>query len=240
MSNRSRVIFGLSFGALLVVACSSSSSTTNNTGGNGNTDAGANGDAAGGGSTDGSTSGTTDGGGTGNTDAGTAGKDAGNGADASTPLTLTSTLLTSGGTWPAAYACGGANANQSPPLKWTGGPIAQSYAVVMVDAFFNPAKVHWLIYDMSAATDTLTTNIPAGYTVAAPSAHQSLGDFSGAQFLSPCPPMGGGAHTYEITVHALDVATLPGVSMASTATQTNAAVTAHTIASAKMSLTYSR
>ncbi len=173
-------------------------------------------------------------------DGGTTDNDAGTSSDASSPIALTSTLLTSGGTWPVAYACGGAAADVSPPLAWTGGPVAQSYAVVMVDAFFMPPNVHWLIYDMPAATSSLAQAIPAGYTVAAPSAHQSLGDFAGAQFLSPCPPIGGGPHTYEITVHALDVATLPGLSNASTATQSNAAVTAHSIATAKMSLTYSR
>ncbi len=185
----------------------------------------------------------------GNSDAGTVetdggGVDAGGGgdagSDATTPLVLTSTLLTTGTTWPVAYACGGAAADVSPPLAWSGGPTAQSYAVVMVDAFFMPPKVHWLIYDMPAATSSLASGIPAGYNVATPTAHQSQGDFAGAQFLSPCPPVGGGAHTYEITVHALDVATLPGLTAASSATDTNAAVAAHTIGSAKMSLTYSR
>ena len=236
----SRSVFGLSFGALLVVACSSSSSAVIPGSGVDAGGGGADNDAGKGGSSDGGASGTTDAGGSADTDAGTGGADAGNGSDASTPLVLTSTLLTSGGAWPAAYACGGAKADVSPPLAWSGGPAAKSYAVVMVDAFFNPAKVHWIIYDMPAATASLAAGIPAGYTVATPTAHQSLGDFAGAQFLSPCPPMGGVAHTYELTVHALDVAALPLLTMTSTATQTHVAVIAHTLASAKMSLTYSR
>jgi Raf kinase inhibitor-like YbhB/YbcL family protein len=233
---RTRVAVGLAISAWLVVACSSSSSVTSGGGGGGsNVDSG-----AGGGGGDGSASGSTDAGGGSTTDAGSTASDSGAGADASTPLVLTSTLLTNGGTWPVAYACSGASQNQSPPLAWSGGPSAKSYAIVMVDAFFVPPKVHWLIYDMGPGTASLAGNIPAGYTVAKPVAHQSLGDFAGAQFFSPCPPVAGGPHTYEITIHALDVATLPGVTMTSTATDTNAAVSAHTLASAKMSLTFSR
>lgn len=241
MVNATHVVSALAIGALLVLACSSSSTTTGNGGGGGAIDSGASGGGGdGGGTADGG--GSADGGTTDN-DSGSTGSDSGSGSDASTtPLVLTSTLLTNGAAWPAAYACGGANANVSPPLAWSGGPTAKSYAIVMVDAFFNIGKprVHWIIYDMPTDASPLASGIPAGYTVATPAAHQSLGDFTGAQFLSPCPPMNGGAHTYEITVHALDVTALPGLTMASTATDTNTAVAAHTLASAKMSLTYSR
>jgi hypothetical protein len=231
----------LSVGAVLL-ACSGSSTTSGGGTISPGSDASQNG-------TDGSTAGDLDSGSGGNpgttdgsvpsgTDAGST--DSGSGADASTPLVLTSSLLKSGGTWPTAYTCGGANASTSPPFAWSGGPAAKSYALVMVDAFFAPPKVHWLIYDMPPATAALGAGIPSGYTVATPSAHQSLGDFTGAQYLAPCPPMGGGAHTYEVTIHALDVATLPGLTMNSTATQSHDAVKAHSLASAKMSLTFSR
>jgi Raf kinase inhibitor-like YbhB/YbcL family protein len=131
--------------------------------------------------------------------------------------------------------------NTSPPLAWTGAPAgAKSFAVVMVDAFFMPPKVHWIIYDLGPAVASLPSGIPAGYVVANPSAHQSLGDFAGNQYLGPCPPQGGGAHEYDITLHALDVDTLPGLGMSSTAATTQAAVLAHSIATSKMTLTFSR
>ena len=199
MPKQLRIASALSVSVLLFVACSSSSSTTGGgTTGGGGGDSGANGGNADGGSTSGSDggAGTGEDAGTIDLDSGGSANDSGANGDASTPLTLTSTLLTNGGAWPAAYACGGAHADVSPPLAWSGGPAAKSYAIVMVDAFFMPPKVHWLVYDMAPGSSPLASGIPAGYTVAVPAAHQSLGDFTGAQFLSPCPPVGGGAHTY--------------------------------------------
>jgi hypothetical protein len=54
-------------------------------------------------------------------------------------------------------------------------------------------------------------------------------------YLGPCPPS---LHTYEFAVFALDVATLPGVTTASTRAQVNTEILKHDLASTTLTGTY--
>ncbi len=54
-------------------------------------------------------------------------------------------------------------------------------------------------------------------------------------YLCPCPPV---LHTYEFVVYALDVATLPGVTMNSTRAQLAPVILDHDLGMAALSGTY--
>jgi phosphatidylethanolamine-binding protein (PEBP) family uncharacterized protein len=54
-------------------------------------------------------------------------------------------------------------------------------------------------------------------------------------YLGPCPP---NVHTYEFVVYALDVATLPGATMATTRAQAVPIILDHDLAAASLSGMY--
>lgn len=147
------------------------------------------------------------------------------------PFALTSPSLTEGATFATTYTCAGANI--SPALQWTAGPPStQSYAVVFTD--LSNALIHWVIWDIPAATLALPENVENAYQPQAPAgAKQTLSyDNQTRGYLGPCPPA---THTYQFKVYALDVATLPNAGMNSTRPQVEAEILNHDIASASLS-----
>lgn len=157
-----------------------------------------------------------------------AGPHDGSGSGSGGAFALTSTMLTEGAAFNPANTCDGTAG--SPDLTWTGGPVAQSYAVILTDESI--ALDHWFIYNiagMSLPTKVDNTASPAN----APGAHQTKSyDNSTDGYLGPCPP---NKHTYTFTVFALDVATLPGTP---DRTQAKAVIQAHATAMATLTGTY--
>jgi phosphatidylethanolamine-binding protein (PEBP) family uncharacterized protein len=118
---------------------------------------------------------------------------------------------------------------------------ALSYAVVLTDKSFNNL-VHWVIYDVPASATGLPAAVEKTY---APTnvmgAHQTTSYQSTARgYLGPCPPIGGGPHTYEFAVYGVDVATLPGASMTTTRPEAVALIMQHMKAKATLTGTYER
>jgi Raf kinase inhibitor-like YbhB/YbcL family protein len=114
--------------------------------------------------------------------------------------------------FPDEHTCAGAD--QSPPLSWSGGPAAESYAVVMRD---NGGQIHWLIWDIPGDQRSLPASLPRQAVLAAPAdAKQGL-SYDGVThgYLGPCP--GGEQRQYRFVIYALDVATLPNVATSSPA-----------------------
>lgn len=107
-------------------------------------------------------------------------------------LRVTSPAFANGGAIPAEYTCDGRGA--SPPLHWTGAPPdTKSFAVVVDDPDApHGTFVHWVAFDVPAAT----TDLPTGA-----SAH-------GTRWKPVCPPKGGGVHHYHFKVLALRDPTL--------------------------------
>ncbi len=147
---------------------------------------------------------------------------------------LTSSGFTEGMPIPAKYACAGANG--SPDFSWTPGPTGTlSYAMVLTDKSNN--LIHWVIWDIPAATTSLPADlekkanpaIPAGAKQAKAYDNQTFG------YLGPCPPA---VHTYEFAVFALDIAALPNVTTASTRKQVDAEIFNHDLGSATLTGTY--
>jgi Raf kinase inhibitor-like YbhB/YbcL family protein len=150
-------------------------------------------------------------------------------------FTLTSPTITMGAMFPAVHTCTGPG-NTSPQLTWTGGPTStQSYAVIFTDKTNN--LIHWIIYDIPASATGLPANVQKAYQPANVTGAKQTDSYQAGMrgYLGPCPPS---QHTYEFAVYALDVATLPGVTMASTRADVSPVILQHDTAIARLSGTY--
>ena len=116
-------------------------------------------------------------------------------------ITLTSDAFAPGGAIPQEYT--GEGENVSPALAWTNIPDGtRSFAIVCHDpdapliAGGTYGFVHWVLYNIPAATTSLSraatdfTSGPAG--------------FGGEGYGGPMPPPGHGVHNYYFWVFALD------------------------------------
>jgi hypothetical protein len=205
----------------------SGGSTAGGGGGNGGTSVG--GAAAG-------TGGVNASGGTGGANGGSGGASNG-GAGGAAAFALTSSAFMEGEQIPLMYKCAEVppvGQNISPPLSWGPGPAGtMSYAIILMHV---PSPEHWVIWDIPADVTALPENIdhqpapsmPAGSkqsTITVP-----LDGFTGPGYLGPCPQAHNMAQTYQFTLYALDVATLPGLTATSTPAEAAAVVKAHLVA----------
>ena len=133
---------------------------------------------------------------------------------------------------PASSTCSGVNT--SPELDWTAGPAGtMSYAMVLTDTANN--LVHWVLWDIPAATRSLPAALAADAMLANPAGAKQVSIASaGHAFSGPCPPAGS-THVYQFAVHALDVATLPNVTTTTAGATVKAQVLAHALASGTLS-----
>ena len=110
-----------------------------------------------------------------------------------------------------------------------------SYAVVMKDVTPGLANgtLHWVLFDIPSAVHSLPEGLQTGYAPAEPAgAHQAPIYNATAGFGGPC----GGNNTYEITLHALDVATLPGIDATSSGRAAASAIESHSTAHVTMTI----
>ena len=119
-------------------------------------------------------------------------------------FTLTSRAFTHQAMMPTSYTCDGTDG--SPPLAWTEPPKATKSFTLLVDDPDAPVGnwVHWILYNVPAASRTLAEHLPTSDTLADGS-RQGLNDFRRIGYGGPCPPPGP-AHRYVFTVYALDTA----------------------------------
>ncbi len=155
-------------------------------------------------------------------------------SDASGPFALTSSAFQDGADVPAIYRC--TDQNVSPPLVWTPGPVAtRSYAVMMVH-FAADMSVHWALWDIAPTVTSLPMGIERGANPTVPAgakqAKPGIDNATWAGYTGPCP--GSANQMYEYAVYALDVATLPGVTVQSTTADVDKAVKAHQLARAAL------
>ena len=108
-------------------------------------------------------------------------------------LTVTSTAFQEGGTIPGEFTCAGPG--HRPPLAWTGGEGARSYAVVVVDPDAPSGNYyHWVVLDLPTGTTSVVGALPVG-------AHELKNTGGKKGWTAPCPP--SGTHHYHFTVYAL-------------------------------------
>ena len=154
-------------------------------------------------------------------------------------LTLTSSAFGAGQEIPKKYTCEGDD--RSPPLAWSGAPAGtKTYALIADDPDApDPAApkttwVHWLIYDIPAATTALAEGASSG---SLPSGSiEGRNDFKRVRFGGPCPPIG--RHRYFFKLYALDAALSVGAALDKAALE--AAMKGHVLAHAELMGTYQK
>jgi len=152
--------------------------------------------------------------------------------DSAVRFRLRSPDVRDGGTFPAtgwadAFGCSGGN--HQPALSWSGAPTGtRSYAVTMYDpdAPTGSGFWHWLEWDIPAGATALGATPPTG-------AIPGVDDAGLSGYLGPCPPAGDVAHRYQITVYALDTASL-GLSASTPAAVTAFTMSGHVIGYARI------
>ncbi|HMK86819.1 MAG TPA: YbhB/YbcL family Raf kinase inhibitor-like protein [Steroidobacteraceae bacterium] len=120
-------------------------------------------------------------------------------------FTLTSSAFSHQGAIPRLYTCEGKDC--SPPLEWAGAPPSTASFVLIVDDPDAPDPkapkmtwVHWLVYNIPAATHALRENA-AAQGLPSGSSH-GLNDWKRTGYGGPCPPIG--RHRYFHKLYALD------------------------------------
>ncbi|GAB2527079.1 hypothetical protein GCM10027167_33450 [Nocardia heshunensis] len=154
------------------------------------------------------------------------------------PATAASFTVTADatGAFPADFyagAFGCTAANHAPHLSWSGAPeAAKSFAVTMFDpdAPTGAGFWHWMNWDIPATAKDFTAGA-AGVAGA--------NDAGAPGYLGPCPPAGDKAHTYRISVLALDTPSL-GLPASTTPTVASFSMGSHIIGVAHLSLTAQR
>jgi Raf kinase inhibitor-like YbhB/YbcL family protein len=130
------------------------------------------------------------------------------------PLEISSSAFEPGAEIPVQYSCHGANL--SPPLEWTGVPEeTESLALLMNDPDSEPPGfVHWVIYNIPAASAGLPEGVPPDPSLADGArqgkndfAQYPAGTFPGGSAINqvgydgPCP---SAVHRYVFKLYALD------------------------------------
>lgn len=137
---------------------------------------------------------------------------------------------------PARYTCDGAG--DSPQLAWSEPPAGTvSFALIVADPDA-PGRtfVHWVLYDLPAATRALPEGLPAQGELAG-EGRQGRNDFGIIGYGGPCPP-GHSPHRYVFTLYALDVKlNLPA---GATRAQVEAAMKGHILATGELVALYNR
>jgi Raf kinase inhibitor-like YbhB/YbcL family protein len=162
-------------------------------------------------------------------DSGSGDPDSGDVPDAApAALVLESSAFEEGGTLPPVHRC--ANA-PSPPFAWSGGPSAESYAIVMKD--LDAGLLHWIIYDIPGSTTELPEGVPSGAELSSPAGAKQP-NIIGTGYFGPCSLTT--TNTYQFTLHAVDAPALPELTVGSAAPDVVAAIEQHSLESAALSV----
>jgi Raf kinase inhibitor-like YbhB/YbcL family protein len=141
-----------------------------------------------------------------------------------------------GGRIPAAYTCDGANT--SPGLTWTAPPSAtRTFALVVTDPDAPAGTwVHWVLYNLPAATRSLPEAVPTQDQLS-DGTRQGRNDFGKIGYGGPCPP-GHSEHRYVFDLYAVD--TVLGLSAGATRQQVEDALKGHILARGELVGRYNR
>jgi len=137
------------------------------------------------------------------------------------------------------FGCSGQNI--SPSLSWSDAPKGtKSFAITIYDpdAPTGSGWWHWQVVNIPASTTSISTDASAKHTLPK-GALEIINDYGATGFGGACPPVGDKAHTYIVTVYALDVETLP-VEASTNAPIVGYQINAHTIEKASLISYYGR
>lgn len=119
-------------------------------------------------------------------------------------MKLSSSAFENGKEIPAKYTCDGEDV--SPPLSVEEADSGAESLALVVDDPDAPGGVfdHWIIWNISADTDSIPEGIPTDEVVESlDGAIQGKNDFGAIGYRGPCPPRGP-AHRYRFKLYALD------------------------------------
>jgi Raf kinase inhibitor-like YbhB/YbcL family protein len=113
-------------------------------------------------------------------------------------MSLSSSAFSAGQAIPADYTCKGADA--SPPLEWSDAPQDTRSFVLIMDDPDAMGWVHWVVYDLPAAT----TGLPEASRedTLAEGAAMGKNSWGNTAYGGPCPPIG--SHHYSFRIYAAD------------------------------------
>ena len=139
----------------------------------------------------------------------------------------------------SAFGCNGQNI--SPELHWSHAPKGtKSFAITIYDpdAPTGSGWWHWQVVNIPATVTSISTDASAKHALPK-GAVEITNDYGTVGFGGACPPVGDKPHTYIVTVHALDVETLP-VEVGTNAPIVGYQINAHTIEKASLVSYYGR
>jgi hypothetical protein len=155
-------------------------------------------------------------------------------------FTLTSTDLVDGGAMPMAHVHSSAGGgNVSPQLAWSGfPPQTRGFTVTCFDPDAPTAcgYWHWVVVDLPLAVTELPRGAGAGDS-SLPGGFHVRSDFLDLAYGGAAPPKGDHPHRYMFVVHAMDTDRL-GVDASGTATFVGFHLAFHTLARARLTVTY--
>jgi Raf kinase inhibitor-like YbhB/YbcL family protein len=117
-------------------------------------------------------------------------------------LLLQSSAFADGQAIPVRYTCDGDDL--SPPLSWAEPPAGTQTLALVVDDPDAPMGtwVHWVLFNLPAATRSLSEGVPAGESLAV-GGLQGANSWKRVDYGGPCPPQGS-THHYVFKLYALD------------------------------------
>jgi len=150
-------------------------------------------------------------------------------------ISLSSTAFAAGASIPSDYSCKGRSV--SPPLAWGHPPAGtKSFALILDDPDAPSGTfVHWVIYNIPAASLGLPEAIPTNGQLADGTLQGNNGS-GRAGYTGPCPP--SGTHRYFFKLYALD--TLLGLSSGANKDQLLQAMQGHVLAQSELMGTFSK
>lgn len=150
-------------------------------------------------------------------------------------LELVSSAFGPGEPIPVKYSCDGSDI--SPPLQWNTPPEGtRSFALIADDPDAPVGTwVHWVFYDLPAATQDLPEALPPDAALSGGGLHGE-NDWKRLGYGGPCPP--SGTHRYFFKLYALD--SVLNLKPGANAAQLRQAMEGHILAESELMGTYSR
>jgi len=117
--------------------------------------------------------------------------------EARNTLEVSSPDIEDGGEFSQEFTCDGANV--SPAIRWTQAKNTEEYIIVMTDPDApGGVFVHWKLFEIDPQRSSVGRGVEPSEAVV------GINSFGDTGYAGPCPPEGRSAHTYEITVYALN------------------------------------
>ena len=153
-----------------------------------------------------------------------------------TGLVLSTTAFSKAGPIPSKYSCEGKDI--SPGLSWSAAPEDTETFVVVMDDPDAPGGIwdHWVVFDIPAGTIGLDEGQPDAERLPGGGNH-GKNSWGKTAYGGPCPPSGP-AHTYRISLYAVDTAL--GLPAGASKEEVLNAIEGHIVAESMISGTYGR